>query len=758
MPTIAPQNGEESGSVPSVDNKLALLEKRFSELEKKYLELQKETLKEENKPKEPESEKEVKDATNNSERDSKANGSTESEPRVRAVTSRIDPKTSERKDFDSEQAIPDPSVPKKFDYVSLLRRTISEHGANYGDIEIYTSGLRNILQRLLRHYPYHYFMGDTVKIPSPYEPLILNWDTLWEESGKEDTDEKEKQARSDLRELLEKLLSGSGSAQLDSYMQARDSLQRQNTITFDALWTIFPPGSMVYGRLFLRSHQIFIVEDNLTPWPRDDRSRRSTAPLVWKLNCWTYDFTGKEFRRRVVTLRFEEFEGTKPISSLPYYPLEAHKDRKEIEAQLLARGKLFKTYCTADEDERMYNYNGEAVFDKKGFRDVQASRNEGDSYIPDYASQMKYSQVNSDVMVDFDSYYKYGLAVSQIGSTTVDEEIYDCQCPECSSNKTLQERFKPHYDGMKGAEGEEWDNLQFMLCPPRVLGYALKDKQWAQLSVEKLEKIPEKNFQDVMKGLHLGGEDNGAERKNLLLGLVKNHGRGQAKRGNKGYELNDIVAEKGKGLVILLYGTPGVGKTSTGMKFLVFALLKMSNDFGSPNDRHRSQKATILNRSGGCGRTLGTFGPSAEGSALVSVFLRVLEYYRGILFLTTNQIAQFDVAVQSRIHIALKYEELSKEQAKAIFLGFVQQYRNQNVVSEYAKIEKFAEKELHRKKFDGRQIRNIVASAMGYAQGEDEKMNVEHIQQIVSHVEDFKNDLAGQMMKWQDMQKGTRMG
>lgn len=67
-----------------------------------------------------------------------------------------------------------------------------------------------------------------------------------------------------------------------------------------------------------------------------------------------------------------------------------------------------------------------------------------------------------------------------------------------------------------------------------------------------------------MENLHLQGEDNGIDRKKLLFRLVKHHGIGQATRGHKGYELNDIVAEKGKGLVILLYGTPGVGKTSTG--------------------------------------------------------------------------------------------------------------------------------------------------------------------------------------------------
>lgn len=82
-------------------------------------------------------------------------------------------------------------------------------------------------------------------------------------------------------------------------------------------------------------------------------------------------------------------------------------------------------------------------------------------------------------MVDFASYYQYGLSVAQIGSTIITDENYNCQCPDCSSNEALRERFRPHYDGMKGGKDEKWDNLQLMLCPPRVLGYNLKDKQWA---------------------------------------------------------------------------------------------------------------------------------------------------------------------------------------------------------------------------------------------------------------------------------------
>jgi hypothetical protein len=76
-----------------------------------------------------------------------------------------------------------------------------------------------------------------------------------------------------------------------------------------------------------------------------------------------------------------------------------------------------------------------------------------------------------------------------------------------------------------------------------------------------------------------------------------------------------------------------------------------------------------------------------ERNALVSVALRVLEYHRGVLFLTTNRIQAFDEAFLSRFSIgvlhpslvillltdsakAVKYPELDAEARLAIWRNF----------------------------------------------------------------------------------------
>lgn len=166
-------------------------------------------------------------------------------------------------------------------------------------------------------------------------------------------------------------------------------------------------------------------------------------------------------------------------------------------------------------------------------------------------------------MVDFESYYRYGSDVSRIGESRVFEEIQECNCDDCAQNEALNQRFKRYYDDPKRQE-VKWESLQLMLCPPRLLGYVLKDKQWAQLAVDNLSKIKKQHWETVMEDLHLAGKDSGKATKELLYGLVKNHGMGEANRETQGYEIHDIVPDKGKGLVILLYGSPGVGKTSTG--------------------------------------------------------------------------------------------------------------------------------------------------------------------------------------------------
>ena len=62
---------------------------------------------------------------------------------------------------------------------------------------------------------------------------------------------------------------------------------------------------------------------------------------------------------------------------------------------------------------------------------------------------------------------------------------------------------------------------------------------------------------------------------------------------------------------------------------------------------------------------------SSHGSPATPPSLRHVEYYRGILFLTTNRITAFDEAFLSRIHVALHFQELTPAARKQVWSAFL---------------------------------------------------------------------------------------
>lgn len=142
------------------------------------------------------------------------------------------------------------------------------------------------------------------------------------------------------------------------------------------------------------------------------------------------------------------------------------------------------------------------------------------------------------------------------------------------------------------------------------------------------------------------------------------------------------------------------------------------------------------------------------------MFLRVLDYYEGIMFLTTNQIAQFDIAIPSRIHIAVKYESLSKFQTKKIFEGFLKPLEERNLVKDYDAIFEWLKDDVFSIKLDGRQIRNIVTTALALARfdmnnkGNDKgKLEQSHLKKAVANVKGFKEEFLVQFDRYKNSQK-----
>lgn len=153
-------------------------------------------------------------------------------------------------------------------------------------------------------------------------------------------------------------------------------------------------------------------------------------------------------------------------------------------------------------------------------------------------------------MVDFGSYFRYADKCARLGELkpSVTAGDGECNCPTCTENEKLNARLKFHYDRVKAHA--PFEDFQLQMCPPRVLGYIIEQKMWAQLAVDNI-KPPHRDAQDVFnKKLQLD-EDTKA----LIRSLVLNHEAGKELKGGKRvHGIEDIVQGKGEGLVILLYG------------------------------------------------------------------------------------------------------------------------------------------------------------------------------------------------------------
>ena len=292
--------------------------------------------------------------------------------RASILINKFNPTTGERKDEQPSETTPDATKVQGTSHAFILRKYVGNSlEENHGELEIVDRDLWKLLKRLLSHYPYHLFQHDPVAIQSPYEAFIFNWNKLEAVAKESQIDGKDEQARLDLGLLLETISSGSGDPKLDKYLKVRESSKEQKIVTFESLWTLFPPGTLVYGKVFLGQDQVFIVQDNTRPWPRN-----TSEPSPWTLECWTYDWDGKTFKRRALDLEIESFESSKPITSLPFYPLEYHPDPEELKRRLIDRGAKYKRLCTAKQGSRMFDYEGKIILAKKGFSGVSGDDDE----------------------------------------------------------------------------------------------------------------------------------------------------------------------------------------------------------------------------------------------------------------------------------------------------------------------------------------------------------------------------------------------
>lgn len=99
----------------------------------------------------------------------------------------------------------------------------------------------------------------------------------------------------------------------------------------------------------------------------------------------------------------------------------------------------------------------------------------------------------------------------------------------------------------------------------------------------------------------------------------------------------------------------------------------------------------------------------------------MLEYYKGVLILTTNRQVTFDPAFHSRIHLTLHYDPLDETARAAVWKTFL----GTSVLSseDYSKLGKH--------NLNGRRIKNVVKMAQLLAQSQKSELSMAHLDHVL---------------------------
>lgn len=116
--------------------------------------------------------------------------------------------------------------------------------------------------------------------------------------------------------------------------------------------------------------------------------------------------------------------------------------------------------------------------------------------------------------------------------------------------------------------------------------------------------------------------------------------------------------------------------------------------------------------------------------------VRHLEYYRGILFLTTNRVKTIDEAFRSRTHVALHFKDLTVEAKTQVWTAFLHKVAIK-VGGDDGRITEDQLAQLAAREINGRQIKNAVRTASSLALGRNQKLAYSHFLETLDAMDDF---------------------
>ncbi|KAF7341706.1 AAA domain-containing protein [Mycena sanguinolenta] len=426
-----------------------------------------------------------------------------------------------------------------------------------------------------------------------------------------------------------------------------DRLTTHNEITFDLLYAILVPRTLVVARCAVTGLERLFQLQFFT------RTSVDGVP-VYQLGLEGVDLVDRPMTQTVVVGRVSTlvyipfFKGAMRIDKLDAFPLKFHPAEAQLRETIARRGQKWVDLIGVHHMQ----YNGIAAL-KAGCKLLRHI-------------------VKRHSMVDRATFHRLNANYS-----------FPTPVPP-KNERDRQPIFLPpgqslvHTQANAANETVELTAEDLLLTPTIVYGFSLSDKIWLEFDVTKV--LP-----------------------TLLRSLVEAH--------HEEAGFDDFVKGKGAGLVVDLFGPPGVGKTFSA-EATTIVLIDKADVFLERRSVH-----------------------DLERNAMVAVFLRHVEYYRGILFLTTNRVQAFDEAFLSRIHVALRFGELNEASRAQVRRAFV---ARAGVQMDDAQIARLAQRVIN-----GRQIKNAVRTAHSLALARKASVGLSHFVETLDAMDEFTEQFEG---------------